>query len=42
MPKVADLLKGSVGLGTRVACAHFVTLLVVHMGRDLQPFTGKW
>nr|XP_022915862.1 proteasome-associated protein ECM29 homolog isoform X1 [Onthophagus taurus] len=42
VPKVVDLMKGSVVLGTRVACAHFITLLVVQLGNDLQPYTGKF
>ncbi|RZC32274.1 proteasome-associated protein ECM29 -like [Asbolus verrucosus] len=41
VPKVVELLKGSIGLGTRIACTHFITLLVVHLGQDLQPYTGK-
>lgn len=41
MPKIVDLMKSSVGLGTKVVCAHFITLLVVHLGKDLQPYTGK-
>ncbi|KAG5880535.1 hypothetical protein JTB14_026768 [Gonioctena quinquepunctata] len=42
VPKIVELLKGSVGLGTRVACAHFITLLVVQLGQDVQPYTGKF
>lgn len=42
VPKVTDLMKQSVGLGTRIVCAHFITLLVVHLGKDLQPYTGKF
>ncbi|CAG9835676.1 unnamed protein product [Diabrotica balteata] len=41
IPKIVDLVKTSVGLGTRIACAHFITLLVVQMGQDVQPYTGK-
>lgn len=41
VPKVLELIKSSVGLGTRIACAHFITLLVVQLGADLQPFAGK-
>ncbi|KAL1514253.1 hypothetical protein ABEB36_003540 [Hypothenemus hampei] len=41
IPKVLELLKSSVGLGTRIACAHFITLLVVQLGMDLQPYAGK-
>ncbi|KAK9746868.1 Proteasome stabiliser [Popillia japonica] len=42
VPKVIELMRGSVGLGTRVACAHFITLLVVQLGQSLQPYTGKF
>lgn len=42
MPKVLDLMKSSIGLGTRVACAHFITLLTLQLGQDLQPYTGKF
>ncbi|KRT79156.1 HEAT domain-containing protein [Oryctes borbonicus] len=42
VPKVTELMKGSVGLGTRVACAHFITLLVIQLGQSLQPYTGKF
>lgn len=41
-PKVLDLMKSSTGLGTRVACAHFITLLTVQLGSELQPYTGKF
>ncbi|XP_066149370.1 proteasome adapter and scaffold protein ECM29 [Euwallacea fornicatus] len=41
IPKVLELMKGTVGLGTRIACAHFITLLVVQLGVDVQPFSGK-
>lgn len=41
MPKVIDLMKSSVGLGTKVVCAHFINLLVVYLAKDLQPYTGK-
>lgn len=40
-PKITDLMRGSVQLGTRVVCAHFIILLVSQLGKDLQPFTGK-
>ncbi|CAG9861828.1 unnamed protein product [Phyllotreta striolata] len=42
VPKVIELMKGSVGLSTKIVCAHFITLLVVQMGRDVQPYTGKF
>ncbi|XP_065156025.1 proteasome adapter and scaffold protein ECM29-like [Atheta coriaria] len=41
-PRVVELMKGNIGLGTRVACAHFVTLLTLQLGQDLQPYTGKF
>lgn len=41
VPKVTELMKSSVGLGTKVVCAHFINLLVVHLGKDLQPYSGK-
>ncbi|XP_056640479.1 proteasome adapter and scaffold protein ECM29 [Diorhabda sublineata] len=41
IPKIIELMKSSVGLGTRIACAHFITLLVVQLGQDIQPYTGK-
>lgn len=34
-------MKVSMGLGTRIACTHFITLLVVQLGNDLQPYAGK-
>ncbi|KAJ8977535.1 hypothetical protein NQ317_010055 [Molorchus minor] len=42
VPRIIDLMKASVGLGTRIACAHFITLLVVQLGQDVQPYTGKF
>lgn len=41
IPKVLELMKASVGLGTRIACAHFITLLVVELRADVQPYAGK-
>ncbi|CAH0555694.1 unnamed protein product [Brassicogethes aeneus] len=41
VPKLVELMRGSVGLGTRVACCHFIVLLLVQMGKDMQPYTGK-
>lgn len=42
VPKVLDLMKSSIGLGTRVACTHFIILLTMQLGQDLQPYTGKF
>ncbi|XP_050294248.1 proteasome-associated protein ECM29 homolog [Anthonomus grandis grandis] len=41
IPKILELMKPSIGLGTRIACSHFITLLVVHLGDDVQPYSGK-
>lgn len=42
VPRIVELMKGSVGLGTRIACAHFITLLVVQLGKEVQPYSGKF
>lgn len=42
VPKVLDLMKNTVGLGTRVVCAHFITLLTLQLGQELQPYAGKF
>ncbi|XP_058129433.1 proteasome-associated protein ECM29 homolog isoform X1 [Anopheles ziemanni] len=41
-PAVLDLLKTSVSLGTKVACAHFICLVCVHLGAEMQPLTSKY
>ncbi|KAK9876967.1 hypothetical protein WA026_015999 [Henosepilachna vigintioctopunctata] len=41
IPKIVELMKQSVGLGTRIACTHCITLLVVQMGQAMQPFSSK-
>ncbi|CAH1134863.1 unnamed protein product [Ceutorhynchus assimilis] len=41
IPKVLELMKSNIGLGTRIACAHFITLLVIELRSDVQPFAGK-
>jgi hypothetical protein len=40
IPKVLELMRNSVGLGTRVACAHLIVLLTYHLKQELQPYTG--
>lgn len=42
VPRVLELMKSTVGLGTRVACAHFVNLLTLQLGQGLQPYSGKF
>ncbi|XP_066994237.2 proteasome adapter and scaffold protein ECM29 isoform X2 [Anabrus simplex] len=41
VPRIIELMRASVGLGTRVACAHLVVLLAQHLKLELQPYTGK-
>ncbi|XP_076235930.1 proteasome adapter and scaffold protein ECM29 isoform X2 [Calliopsis andreniformis] len=41
MPKVTELIKSSVGFGTKITCSHFVILLSSHFKRELQPYSGK-
>ena len=40
IPKVLELMRNSVGLGSKIACAHFIGLLTHHMKQDLTPYTG--
>ncbi|XP_012280899.1 proteasome-associated protein ECM29 homolog isoform X2 [Orussus abietinus] len=41
MPKVLEIVKSNVVLGTKVACSQFLILLCSHLKQDLQPYTGK-
>lgn len=41
MPKVIDLIKCSIGFGTKIACSHFVILLSTHLKLELQPYSAK-
>lgn len=41
-PAVVDIMKTTVQLGTKVACAHFICLVSVHLGGDMTPLTGKY
>ncbi|KAF5273782.1 hypothetical protein FQA39_LY00897 [Lamprigera yunnana] len=41
-PKVIELMKSSVRLGSRIVCAHFITLMIVQMKQDLNPYAGKY
>ncbi|XP_066591555.1 proteasome adapter and scaffold protein ECM29 [Prorops nasuta] len=41
MPKIIELIKSSIGFGTKIVCSHFLTHLSTHLKRDLQPFAGK-
>jgi proteasome component ECM29 len=42
IPKVLELMRSSVGLGTRVACAHLIVLLTYHLKQELQPYSGEY
>ncbi len=41
VPRLADLLRSGLGLGTKAGCASFVVSLVQQCGQDLQPYAGK-
>ena len=41
-PAVLDLIKSSVILGTKIATAHFVSLISVHLSKDMTPLVGKY
>jgi proteasome component ECM29 len=41
-PAVLDLMKQSVNLGTKIACAHFLCLISVHIGKEMTPMVGKY
>ncbi|XP_044754481.1 proteasome adapter and scaffold protein ECM29 [Coccinella septempunctata] len=41
IPKIIDLMKQSVGLATRIACTHCITLLIVQMDDAMQPYSKK-
>lgn len=41
-PAVLDLIKTSVILGTKIATAHFVSLISVHLSKDMTPLVGKY
>ncbi|XP_050090264.1 proteasome-associated protein ECM29 homolog [Anopheles aquasalis] len=41
-PAVLDVLKTSVNLGSKVACAHFICLVCIHLGAEMQPLSSKY
>ncbi|EDO42544.1 predicted protein, partial [Nematostella vectensis] len=41
IPRVADLLRRGVGLGTKVGCSGFVVSLCMQCPRELEPYAGK-
>lgn len=41
MPKIIELIKSSIGFGTKITCLHFIILLSTHFKQELQPYSGK-
>lgn len=41
VPRLVDLLKTGIGLGTKTGCADFIIQLATHCSRDLEPYAGK-
>lgn len=41
-PAVIEIMKSTVQLGTKIACAHFICLVTVHIGADMTPLVGKY
>ncbi|XP_065370202.1 proteasome-associated protein ECM29 homolog [Calliphora vicina] len=41
-PAVLDLIKTSVNLGTKIACAHFICLVSIRVGSEMTPLVGKY
>ncbi|CAG2228106.1 ECM29 [Mytilus edulis] len=41
VPRLTDLIKSGIGIGTKAGCSSFVIQLVHHCPQDLTPFAGK-
>nr|XP_014085277.2 proteasome-associated protein ECM29 homolog [Bactrocera oleae] len=41
-PAVLELIKTNIILGTKIACAHFVCLISIRVGKDMAPLVGKY
>ena len=41
VPRLVEVMKSGVGLGTKIASAQFVVSLVHHNLNDLTPFAGQ-
>ncbi|KAK3091483.1 hypothetical protein FSP39_020174, partial [Pinctada imbricata] len=41
VPRLCDLIKSGIGIGTKAGCSSFVVSLVHHCPKDLTPFAGK-
>lgn len=41
-PSVLELIKTSMSLGTKIACAHFVCLISIRLSKEMTPLVGKY
>lgn len=41
-PQILDLMKSSVTLGTKIACAHFLCLVSIRLGAEMTPLVAKY
>jgi len=41
-PTILDIMKTYVNLGTKIACAHFICLVSIKLGKEMQPLIGKY
>ncbi|XP_055855013.1 proteasome-associated protein ECM29 homolog [Episyrphus balteatus] len=41
-PEILELIKSSMNLGTKIACAHFVCLISIRLGKEMTPLVGKY
>ncbi|XP_046388790.1 proteasome adapter and scaffold protein ECM29-like [Ischnura elegans] len=41
VPRIVELMKTSVGVGTRIGCAHLITQLCSLQNSEIAPYTGK-
>lgn len=40
-PDVVELMRSTVNLGTKIACAHFICLITLRFGAEMTPIVGK-
>lgn len=41
-PQIVELIKTTVNLGTKIATAHFICLVSVRFGQEMQHLVGKY
>ncbi|XP_076347189.1 proteasome adapter and scaffold protein ECM29 [Tachypleus tridentatus] len=41
VPRLVDLIRSSVGLGTKTGCSHLISNLTFQCPRELEPYAGK-